>query len=96
MAFFDIIITRHAGLVEYLREIGAVDPDTPVVAHVSAGDIAGKNVVGVLPLSLAACAASVTEVPLSLPRELRGQELTVEQVRQYAGILRTYKVEMTD
>lgn len=36
--------------------------------------------------------ASFTEVPLDLPPELRGKELTLEAMRQYAGDPVTYKV----
>ena len=49
----------------------------PVLAHVTADDVAGKHVLGVLPLSLARHAASVTEVAMPLLRpEQRGNELT--------------------
>jgi putative CRISPR-associated protein (TIGR02620 family) len=56
-----------------------------VLTHAEAGNVEGKHVIGVLPLRLASLAASITEIPLDIPAELRGQELTIEQVRQYAG-----------
>ena len=89
-----IIVTRHPALVDYLIAEGIADPDTPVISHASPDDIRGKHVIGVLPLHLAAEAASVTEVPLSLPPELRGVELDEEQVREFAGAPRTYRVEV--
>jgi putative CRISPR-associated protein (TIGR02620 family) len=85
-----IIVTRHAGLVIVLAEDYGIAG--PVLAHVTAADVRGKAVVGVLPLHLAAEAKSVTEVTLNLPPELRGQELTIEQVRQHMKGLRTYVV----
>ena len=90
----ELVVTRHSGLVEYLREIGLADSSTEVIAHASPGAVAGKRVCGVLPHSLSCLCASFTEVPLSLPPELRGAELTVEQVRQYAGKPVTYKVQV--
>jgi len=91
-----IIVTRHPALVEYLAESGIVPSDAPCVSHADASDVAGKHVIGVLPLRLAALAASVTEVPLDIPAELRGQELTVEQVRQYAGEPVRYVIRTND
>jgi ABC-type hemin transport system substrate-binding protein len=87
-----VIVTRHAALVEYLLAEGIVPNNTPVLSHASPEAITGKHVIGILPLSLAALAAKVTVVPLSLPPELRGVELTIEQVRQYAGSPETYRV----
>lgn len=88
-----VVVTRHPALVEFLREQGVLTAGARVVAHATPEDVAGQHVVGVLPLRLAALAASVTEVPLNLPAELRGQELSLEQVRQYAGAPVTYRVE---
>lgn len=52
----------------------------------------GKRVIGTLPLHLAALAESVTEVPLSVPRQWRGRELSLEEIRYCAGAPRTYVV----
>jgi putative CRISPR-associated protein (TIGR02620 family) len=89
----EMIITRHPALIAYLVEIGLADQDTPVVAHASADDVRGRRVCGVMPLHLAAEAASVVVVPLDVPAEMRGQELTLEQVRRYAGRPTEYRVE---
>lgn len=88
----DLIVTRHPGLIEYLREIGAIADNCDVITHATPEAVAGRNVCGVLPHSLSCLCASFSEVPLSLPAELRGAELTVEQVRRYAGQMATYKV----
>ncbi len=86
------MVTRHPALVEYLTELGVVPAGTEVVTHATAEQVRGRHVFGVLPLHLAAEAASVTEVTLRVPAELRGVELTLEQVRQFAGPLVEYKV----
>lgn len=93
-----VVVSRHAGLVDYLREIGIIDAATPVLPHATADDVLGKHVVGVVPLHLAAAAALVTEVPLDLPFELRGLELSADQVRLHARPPVTYRViiETTD
>lgn len=87
-----VVVTRHPALVEYLTELGVVPAGTEVVTHATAEQVRDRHVFGVLPLHLAAEAASVTEVTLHVPAELRGVELTLEQVRQFAGPLVEYKV----
>ena len=87
-----VIVTRHPALVAYLIEIGLCWEGCRVITHATPDDVSGMRVIGVLPLHLAALARSVTEVPLDLPPAMRGQELTLEQVRQYAGTPRTYVV----
>ena len=87
-----IIITRHKALVALIIERGLATPETPVIAHATEADVMCKHVIGVLPLSLAVLARSVTEIPMAIPAELRGVELTLEQCRQFAGETRKYAV----
>ena len=88
-----LVVTRHPGLVTHLRRIGLIADDAGVVSHATPERVRGRNVIGVLPLALAVHAASVTEVPLlGLPAELRGVELSAEQVALYAGEPVTYIV----
>jgi hypothetical protein len=88
-----VVVTRHPALVEYLIENGIIDQHkTTVVTHATVEQVKGKHVVGVLPLRLAAMAACITEVPLIVPPEMRGVELTVEDIRKFAGEPATYSV----
>ena len=87
-----IVITRHPALVEYLLEIGLITPETPVISHASPEQVQGKDVIGVLPLSLAKFTRSVTEIPLALSPEDRGKELSIERLREIAGSPTTYSV----
>lgn len=89
-----IVITRHTALVAYLIETGVIAHDTPVLAHATPEDVRGRHVVGVLPLSLAALAVSVTEVPLALTPEDRGRELGIERMREIAGAPVRYTVRL--
>ena len=89
-----LVVTRHQGLVEYICNLWEYDPrDLQVIAHATEDDVRGRVVFGVLPLRLAAAAREVIEVPLDIPPDLRGVELTLEQVEQYAGAPRIYSVE---
>ena len=85
-----IIVTRHPALVEFLAEEHGIRGR--VVAHATEKDVAGKHVIGVLPLRLAALALTITEVPLNVPEDMRGSELTVDDLRKFAGEPVTYNV----
>lgn len=91
-----VVVTRHPGLVEVLREQGLIPAGVRVIAHASAEDVRGLDVYGVLPLALAAEAASVTEVTLTLPAELRGQELSADQVRAHMTGVTRYVVRRVE
>lgn len=91
-----VVVTRHPALVALLRERGLIGADARVIAHASADDVRGRHVIGVLPLSLAALAASVTEVPLALGPADRGAELGIERLRAIAGEAVTYRVAAGD
>ena len=87
-----VVVTRHPALVDLLRERGIIDGTEVIIEHADPEQVRDKHVIGVLPLSLAALTASVTEVPLSLTPEDRGKELDLERLRQIAGEPRTYVV----
>ncbi len=87
-----VVVTRHAGLIEYLIEKGIVSKDVEIVAHATSKTVIGKHVVGVLPHSLSSLTLSYTEVPLHLPAELRGRELSLGEVKRYAQPAETYIV----
>ena len=87
-----VVITRHPALVDLLRERGLITGEEPVIEHATSDDVRGRRVIGVLPLALAAEAASLTEIPLSLAPEDRGQELSLDRLREVAGLARTYVV----
>lgn len=91
-----IVVTRHEALVSYLRSLGMIRNDTRVIRHASVDDIRGMNVIGVLPLHLAAEAESITEVTLNIPDRLRGTELTLKEVQQFARPPVRYRVEKLD
>lgn len=51
-----VVVTRHPALVAYLRKIGLIGADAHVISHATPEDVAGKDVIGVLPLRLATLA----------------------------------------
>ena len=91
-AKIDVVVTRHSALVTYLKEKGLIREDTRVLTHASPEDVQGKHVLGVLPHSLSALCESFTEITLQIPPELRGKELSVEDIHKYASGITTYVV----
>lgn len=87
-----LVVTRHPGLVEYLRNISLIGADAEVITHAEAKDVEFRHVIGVLPHNLSCLTMSFTEVPLNLPADMRGKELTAEDVARYAGEPVTYVV----
>ena len=89
-----VVVTRQPTLIAYLREIGLLPDQYHIREHVTPDEVVGRDVISVLPLPLplAARAASVTEIPLDLPKQLRGIELSLEQIREYAGKPAVYEV----
>ena len=79
------VITRHKALVDYLLDKDIIkEGEYKLIEHADYKDVEGQDVIGVLPLQLASYAKSVTEVPLKLTPEMRGKELTFEEVEKVA------------
>lgn len=95
-----VVVTRHPALRALLIERGVIDASTPVLDHVEPAAIAGKHVIGVLPLHLAACAAMVSEVKMDLTLEdrqaMQRGDLSLDRTREVAGGLVTYRVTRTE
>ena len=91
----ELIVTRHAGLIDWLARRGITGE---VVSHVATpNQVAGRVVYGVLPLHLAARAELVVVVDMpNLAPELRGTDLTPEQMDAAGATLAYYRVEQID
>ena len=96
-----IVVTRHPALLAYLYEIGLINEteSVTVMEHVGVEDeplIRGRDIIGTLPNHLACQVNSLTEVPLFVPDYLRGKELAVTAIREFAGTPRTYIITKRD
>lgn len=79
------VITRHKALVAYLLDKNIIkEGEYKLIEHADYKDVEGQDVIGVLPLQLASYTKSITEVPLKLTPEMRGKELTFEEVEKVA------------
>jgi hypothetical protein len=86
-----VLVTRHEALVQYFANMGLTFDK--VIAHATPEDITGNDVYGVLPLHLASLADTVTTIDMNLPAEMRGKELSLEDIKKYLVDISTYKVE---
>ncbi len=93
-------VTRHTGAVEWARRRGIkaemidhLDEDT--IARLRPGDI----IMGVLPVSVAAQVtargARFLHLELHVPPELRGKELSVDDLERLGARLEEYEVRKT-
>lgn len=89
---WNLVVTRHQGLVDYLKKEKIVGDDIEVITHATVETVSGKNVIGVLPHSLSSLTLNFGEVPLALTPEMRGKELTCDDVAAIAGALSVYTV----
>lgn len=79
------VVTRHKALVSYLLDKDIIkEGEFKLIEHADYQEVQGQDVIGVLPLQLSAYAKSITEVPLKLTPEMRGKELTFEEVEKIA------------
>ena len=89
-----LIITRHAGAVEWLRRRGI---EGEVIAHATPDQVRGRICYGVVPLNLAALAAEVWTIDMpDLQASDRGRELTPEEMDGRGAELACYVVLPTN
>lgn len=93
-----VLVTNHPSLVQYLLELNLITKGTKVIKRATENDVLNKDVIGVLPLPLAALAKSVTYVPVKSPPNLRGnshplRDLTIEEVRKYSEKPKRFEVK---
>lgn len=93
---YDLVVTRHPSLIGYFRKEGIINDDIEILSSANREDVINKNVIGVLPHWLSCHTKSYTEVTLKVPNELRGKELSEDQIRDFVDRLRTYVVSRKD
>ena len=85
-----IIVTRHPGLVEWLKERGITGK---VQRYVTEKQVRGKHIIGEIPAHVAKNAFCMTEIIWSDPYRMFGPEgLTYEDVVKLKPELFTYVV----
>lgn len=91
------VVTRHKALVAYMLDRDIIkEGEFGVIEHADYQDVMGQDVIGVLPLQLASYAKTITEVPLNLTPEMRGKELTFDEVSKVAEKPISYIVREID
>lgn len=91
-----IVVTDHHYLIDYLTELKLIDETAEWIQYPEIGDIYDARVIGELPLYLAAATSSYTEVRVLVPKYLKNETLSLEQIRLYAMQPRTYSIKLED
>jgi len=87
-----VVVTRHAALVDLLRDRGIIPENATVVEHATPEVVKDKVVVGILPLHLAVLAKEIIAPEIDTPPDARGRELTREELERYFRGVHKYKV----
>lgn len=87
-----VIVSRHAAAVEFIRQEAGLEETVPVIEQATAEDVRGAVVYGNLPLHLAALAHTVIAVEFE-GAPPRGTEYTVVDMHAAGARLRAYKVQ---
>ena len=102
-----IIVTRHAGAMEWLRKnhIDIFDPIYPiseeeeieivepiVLAHAKPDDVRGKRVIGILPNRLSSLAAEYWELNIDIPADMRGKEISCQEMERLGASLKRWDI----
>ena len=95
-----VIVSRHKSTVEYLKTIFG---NAEVVDHLTPEDIEkikGKIVVGNLPIDMIAELLKngnrFVLVTLNVPRELRGKELSLKEVKKYCKLYEIVDLKLSE
>ena len=92
-------VSRHPGAIAWAAEEGLIVDRQ--VEHLHPSEVmSGDVVIGSLPVQLAAdvCrrGARYLHLSISIPRELRGQELSVEDMRACGAALEEFQINALD
>lgn len=86
----NLIVSKSVGVVEFFRRKGITGR---TVAWASERDCDDKDIYGVVPFQHAAAARTITLIDMEIPPERRGQYLSADEIQEFGGVLRTFKVE---
>lgn len=92
---YDVLVTRHQGLVPCLEEMGLIDKNTEIVSTATRERVEGRRVAGVLPYELASLCDVYKEIVVRVPTHLRSKKLSVEEVKEHLHLGDEYKVRST-
>lgn len=92
------LVTRHAGAVEWAREIGVELSSEKPCTHLDVESVqAGDIVVGTLPVHLVAeinrRGARYLHLSMEIPADARGRELSAEELKCFGARLEEYHVD---
>lgn len=85
-----IIVTRHEAAIRFIHSVMPESIGSPVRESVKLYDVCNKTIIGNVPMHIATVADYV--IAIEFDRPPRGQELTLDDMRQAGARLRKYCV----
>lgn len=87
-----IIVTRHPGALAWIQKRHPEFQDAQVIAQAKPDDLAGNRVIGILPVDLAAMCGEYWALNMRIPAEMRGKELTCEDMERFGCSIKRFLV----
>ena len=75
-----VIVSRHQGALNWLKKHHPEFDNVEYFSHINEKDIKDNIVIGTLPINLAKLAKEYWHLSMSIPSEMRGVELTIEDM----------------
>lgn len=89
-----LVVTRHPAMEQFLLTKGIIQPGKYIVAeHANPKMVMDRDVIGNIPLWLAAYCNSITTVNIVTPRNRRGCELSLDEMEEYFEGVHRYVVK---
>ena len=88
-----LVVSRHKGLIEWLERRGMINETTEIVSHITDKSVLyNRTVIGNLPLSLACLTGRMLTIEMEVPQELRGKDITADEMDNCGAYVDEYKV----
>nr|BDI55091.1 MAG: CRISPR-Cas system-associated protein Csx16 [uncultured archaeon] len=87
-----IIVSRHAGAINWLKKHYPKFSNLKHLTHISEEEIKDRIIIGTLPVNLAVLAKEYWHLSMNVPLEMRGKELTVEDMENFNCKIENYKI----
>jgi len=81
------------GALEWLKNHYSEFADAKYLSHVSEEDIENNIVIGTLPINLAVLAKEYWHLSMTIPAEMRGKELTSEDMEKFDCKIERYIIK---
>ena len=87
-----IIVSRHPAAIKWINKYYP-DFNGIIKSHIAEDEIIGNRIIGTLPVQLAALAAEYFHLSIKVPAEMRGKELSIEDMVQFGCKIERFTIK---